>query len=144
MNFKIFLENTEISSDIKKTLSKLPKNHYNLIKDYKIEFQPNNTLQGDSGYIGFIDEEKKKIVIASPWNYGKEFTLLHEIGHAVWKYIVNKEDKKEWKEIAKNTKQKQKQNNEELFCMAYANYYAKNKIEIHNHEKWNKFIKEKT
>jgi hypothetical protein len=63
------------------------------------------------------------------------------VGHAVWKYLVNQKKRKEWNEIVKQTKDKQKQNDEELFCMAYANYYAKHKIEIHNHDNWNKFIK---
>lgn len=142
MNFKIYLENTEKHHiDVKSTLKKLPKQQRDLIKGYKIEFQPNNTLKGDSGHIGFIDEEKKKITIAAPWNYGREFTLLHEIGHAVWKYLLKNEDKKNWNKIVKNTKNKQKQNSEELFCMAYANYYAKHKVEIHNHDKWNEFIR---
>jgi hypothetical protein len=142
MNFKIFLENSEnYSADVKETFKKLPRKHFSLIKDYKVEFEPNNTLEGDSGHIGFIDEEKKQIKIAAPWNYGREFTLLHEVGHAVWKYLVNQKKRKEWNEIVKQTKDKQKQNDEELFCMAYANYYAKHKIEIHNHENWNKFIK---
>ena len=30
---------------------------------------------------------------------------------------------------------------EELFEMAYANTYAKNKIEIHSHKEWDNFIK---
>lgn len=142
MNFKLYLENTEnCFRDVKKTFNKLPKSHYNLIKKYKIEFEPNNTLKGDDGHIGFIDEENKKIKVAAPWNYGREFTLLHEVGHAVWKYLVDNKNKKEWEKIVKNTKNKQKQNDEELFCMAYANYYAKHKIEIHNHENWNNFIK---
>ena len=142
MNFKLFLEGVENhTKDVKKTLRKIPKKHYDLIKKYKIEFQPNNTLKGDSDHIGFIDEEKNKIKIAAPWNYGREFTLLHEIAHAVWKYKVSKEKKEEWEKIVKQTKNKQNQNDEELFCMAYANYYAKHKVEIHNHENWNKFIK---
>jgi hypothetical protein len=60
MNFKIFLENSEnYSADVKETFKKLPRKHFRLIKDYKVEFEPNNTLEGDSGHIGFIDEEKK-------------------------------------------------------------------------------------
>jgi len=128
------------NNDIEKTLNKLPKKHLKLIKKYKFEFQPNNTLKGDSDHIGFIDEEKGKIKIAAPWNYGREFTLLHEIGHAIWKYLVSKQKRKEWSKIIKKTKNKQKQNDEELFCMAYANYYSKHKIEIHNHDSWNNFI----
>lgn len=140
MNFKKWLI-TENKNDIKKTLGKIPRKHYSLIKKYKIKLEPDNTLKNDKDHIGFIDEKNKKIKVAAPWHYGREFTLLHEIAHSVWKYLVSSKNKKKWKKIVKNTKNKQKQNDEELFCMAYANYYAKNKIEIHNHEKWNEFIK---
>lgn len=134
-------ESINENTDVKKTLKKIPKKHFELIKKYKIHFEPNNTLKGDAKHIGFIDEKNKKIKIAAPWNYSREFTLLHEVAHAVWKYMLDRNDKKEWKKIVKNTKNKQNQNDEELFCMAYANYYAKHKVEIHNHETWNEFIK---
>jgi hypothetical protein len=113
-----------------------------LIKDYKFKFQSGNGLDGDPDHIGSIDEKNKKITIASPWNYGREYALLHEIGHLIWKYLVSEKSKDKWSKIVKNTKNKQNQGIEELFCMAYANTYAKNKIEIHNHTKWEKFILE--
>lgn len=148
MNFKLFLESKEYSKDIKNTLAKLPKDHSALIKGYKIEFQPNNTLKGDSEHIGFIDEENKKIRIAAPWNYGRCFTFLHEIAHAVWKYKVSTEKKKEWKELFASEKNKIKtnkdslnQNAEEIFAMCYANFYAKHKISTYENKKWNEFIK---
>lgn len=147
MNFKIFLENLEnYSADVKQSIKGLPKNHAALIKGYKIKFEPNNTLKNDSGHIGFIDEEKKTIVIAAPWNYGRNFTLLHEIAHAVWKYKVNEEKKKEWKKLFLKEKKKMKhkslnQNAEEIFAMAYANFYSKHKLLTYNNEKWNDFIK---
>lgn len=141
MEFRLFIEQSEsYMTDVRKTLRKLPKKHRALIRGYKFKFEPDNTLKNDSEHIGFIDEEKKVIRIASPWNYGREYTLLHEIGHAVWKYVMNEKLKKKWGKIVKTTKDKQNQGIEELFSMAYANCYAKNKIEIHSHKKWEKFI----
>lgn len=142
MDFKIYFEQSEnCDGEVRKTLKKIPKKHKNLIKGYKIVFQSGPTLKGDGGHIGFIDEEKKRITIAAPWNYGREYTLLHEIAHAVWKYLVDEKRREEWKSIVKNTKEKQKQNAEELFCMAYANEYANHEHVIHTHEAWSKFIK---
>jgi len=141
MNFKEFLEKADSTeADVKESLGKLPKKHAALVKGYKFKFLSTNTLS-DGENIGFIDEEKKTITIASPWNYGREFTFLHEVGHAVWKYIVDRKKKKEWIEIVKRTKEKQDQNDEELFCMAYANEYANHQDVIHDHPEWSKFIK---
>lgn len=142
MQFKKYIQNEE-KKDIKKTLKKIPKKHFLVVKDYNIEFEPNNSLKGDKAHIGFIDEENKKIVISSPWNYGREYTLLHEIGHAVWKYIVTSEKKKLWKKLIKEEKNKNNnlsQNSEEIFCMCYAQYYAKNKLVKYENEKLLKFI----
>ena len=104
-----------------------------------------NTLKGDDGHIGFIDEKNKKITIASPWNYGREYTLLHEIGHAVWKYIMSSKDKSKWKEIIdpikKANKKELNQNDEEIFCMTYAQVYANNKITKFDHESLINFVK---
>jgi hypothetical protein len=147
MNFKIFLENLEnYSADVKQSIKKLPKDHAALIKGYKIKFEPNNTLKNDAGHIGFIDEEKKTITVAAPWNYGRNFTFLHEIAHAVWKYKVSQEKKKEWTELFLKEKKKMKheslnQNAEEIFAMAYANFYSKHKLLTYNNEKWNNFVK---
>ena len=128
--------------DSKKTLKKLPKSHQGLVKGYKFVFQPGNGLKGDSEHVGLIDEEKKTITVAAPWYYGREYTFLHEVAHLVWKYLVDKNLRHKWGETVKNTKdERQHQGEEELFCMAYANYYAKNKIVIHTHDAWEKFIK---
>ena len=146
MNFKLFLENSELyDSDIKKTLNKLPKKHRILIKDYKIKFEPKNTLKNDSNHIGFINEKNKIIRIAAPWNYGRGFTLLHEVAHAVWKYIVTDEQKKEWNKIYKQEKKKIKhesinQSAEEIFAMVYANFYSKHKLMTYKNKIWNSFI----
>jgi hypothetical protein len=142
MDFKEFMLSEDVCmSDVNKTLKKVPKKHRNLVRGFKYCFQPGNTLKGDNKHIGFIDEKKKTITIASPWNYGRGYTLLHELGHAVWKHILDNKKKKEWKRIVKNTKKKQRQGAEELFCMAYANTYAERKIQIHSHDSWDKFIK---
>ena len=153
MNFKLFLENTEeYQKDLKNILKNIPKGHAALIKGYKIKFEPTNTLKNDSNHIGFIDEENKKIRIAAPWNYSRCFTVLHEIAHAVYKYKLDKKLKKEWKDIIKSTKEKQKentpekchsalnQNAEELFCMAYASFYSKHSVNTYDNVNWKKFI----
>jgi len=141
MNFKIYIENKINEKDTKDTLKKIPKSHADLVKDFKIIFQPNNTLKNDKEHVGLIDTDKKTITIAAPWDYTREYTYLHEIAHLVWAVYTNDKLKKEWEAIVKSTKNKQKQSPEELFCMAYANHYANNKIEIHTHAKWEKFIK---
>ena len=139
MTFKIFLENEE-QNDIKKTISKLPNKFADLVKGYKFQFQSGNTMKGDNGHVGEVDDKKKTIIIASPWNYGREYTLLHEIAHLVWKKVSN-DKRKEWSKIVKATKDRQDQPEEELFAMAFANTYAKNKIVIHTHDTWDKFVK---
>lgn len=134
INFKLFL--TEASkkfmTDLEETLNKIPKNHKKLVRNYKFETEKENTLAGDNQHVGCIDEKNKKIKIAAPWNYGREFTILHEIGHAVWKYLVTNEQKKKWTKIsnqAKKTNKKLEKDNEEVFCMIYAQFYTQNKLE---------------
>jgi hypothetical protein len=139
MSFKLFLESDE--KDLKGTLKKLPKLHAALVKKYNFKFEKGNTLNKSGEHVGEIDEKKNKITVAAPWRYGREFTVLHEIAHAVYKYLVDKNLRKEWAKIVKGTKDKQDQNDEELFAMAYANTYAHHKIEIHNHPEWESFIK---
>lgn len=151
MKFQEFINKSD-EFDIKKVLKNIPKKHYNLIKDYKISFEGGSTLKKDSGHIGFIDEEKKLIKIAAPWYYAREFTLLHEIAHSVWKHVVSDEQKKQWEKAVKSNKKDQKenlskeasksldQNDEEIFCMTYANYYSKHKILTYNTEDYYKFI----
>lgn len=132
VRFKKYLESEE-KKDIKRTLEKIPEKHSLLVRDYEIVFQPNNTLKGDKGHIGLIDEKKKRMTIASPWNYPREYTLLHEIGHAVWKFILDKQHKNRWKALLKAERTKNKKNlcqdDEEIFCMIYAQVYAKNKMQ---------------
>jgi hypothetical protein len=139
MRFRHFIEVTEEADDIQRTLGKIPKAHAALVKGYKWIFQAGNTLKGDDEHIGCIDHAKHTITVAGPWNYGREYTILHEIGHQVWERLDDNA-KKQWAKIAANTQHKQNQAAEELFCMAYANTYAKNKIVIHTHPEWEKFV----
>ncbi len=143
MEFRQFIETAEhVMKDVRKTLKKIPKQHSALLKKWKYSFEDGNGLKGDVEHIGYMDRVNKKINIASPWNYGRQYAFLHEIGHIVWENLITNELKEEWKKIVKNTKEpKQNQSLEELFCMAYANTYAKNKIVIHDHEEWDKFIR---
>jgi hypothetical protein len=73
MSFKQYLIKSEDSykEEIQKTLNKLPKNHAALIKGFKIDFGKENTLKNDPEHVGLVDLAKKKITIASPWNYGR-------------------------------------------------------------------------
>lgn len=133
----------EEKKDIQKTLSKLPQSHQALVRGYQWKFHAGNTLNGDSEHVGYVDDNTKEIAVAGPWNYGREFTILHEVAHKVWERYVQPQPEmvKQWHQIVANTKHKQKQEPEELFCMAYANHYAKNKIVIHTHKEWDDFIK---
>lgn len=130
----------EEQQDIARTLGKIPPSHAALVKGFKWKFHAGNTLNGDEKHVGYMDRQEKEIAIAGPWNYGREFTILHEIGHRVWEGFVPPEMKLLWLKIVANTKNRQNQEPEELFCMAYANRYAKNKIVIHDHPAWHKFI----
>lgn len=135
--FRTFLEDEE-KENVKAMISKLPKGHQRLLHGYKFKYTPGNTLKGDDEHIGYI--HKDKIVVAAPWNYGREFTTLHEIAHLVWEYKMTPKLKKEWSKVVKKNPIRQKQNDEELFAMAYACHYAKHKIKVHDHPEWRKFI----
>lgn len=143
MRFKQYIS-AEEKKDILKTLEKIPKGHADLVRDYQISFQASNSLKDDDKHIGFIDEEKKRIVLSAPWNYGREYTFLHEVGHAVWKYVVDEDKKEEWKKLVRTIRSKNKkdldQNDEEIFCMSYAQRYAKNKLCKYDHDELVDFI----
>lgn len=146
MEFRQYLnEGSEGEKDVKKTLKRIPATHRALVKDYKFVFQPTNCLRGDNKHIGLIDEKNKTITIAAPWNYGREYTLLHEVGHAVWKYILDEAKRAEWKKLLRPVKRRNKrdlnQNDEEIFCMAYAQAYAKNGLEKYDHDELVDFVR---
>jgi hypothetical protein len=140
LNFKMFFE-SEKNGDLKKLLKKIPSSHKELVKDFKFKYTKNNTINSKNKHIGVI--HKDKIEVAAPWNYGREFTTLHEIAHMVWSYKMTNKLKKEWSNIVKKTKNKPKDTDEELFCHSYAQYYAKNKLLKFDIPEWNKFISKK-
>jgi hypothetical protein len=139
VKFKEFI-NESVRKDLEDVLRPVPKTHKALLAGFKISFDSNHTLDNDNKHVGEIDEIKKTIRIAAPMNYGRAHTILHELAHLVWERFVDNDLRKEWAQILKNTKNKQKQEAEELFAMAYATHYAKNKISIHDHPAWHKFI----
>ena len=140
LNFQAFFERSS-NGDLDKLLVKIPKGHKELLNGFKFKYTHKNTLNGDAKHIGVI--HKDKIEVAAPWNYGREFTTLHEIAHLVWAHKMNAKLKKEWCKLAKKTKEKPKDNCEELFAMAYAQTYAKNKLKKYDFESWQEFIRTK-
>lgn len=140
LNFKSFVESAK-NGDLDKTLGKIPSGHKSLLRGFKYNYTSKNTLNGDKKHIGFV--HKKKITVAAPWNYSREFTTLHEIGHVVWDEKMTDKLRKEWSSLVKSTKEKPKDSVEELFCMSYAQHYAKNKLSKFDIETWQKFIAEK-
>lgn len=153
LSFKRFLEQSEEDKDILQTLKKLPKSHAALVKGYRFKFQDGNTLDGDDENIGYVDPNRKEIVVAAPWNYGREFTVLHEIGHRVYDLLPGKL-KKRWEAIVQQTRDKQKhvagqkgqnteaieQNPAELFCMSYAQFYSGSGLLKYDNSIWSQFI----
>lgn len=146
INFKDYLTIREgkADEDVGRTLGKIPSAHRELVRGYKIVFQPGNGLKGDPKHVGLIDEKEKTITLAAPWNHSREYTLLHEVGHAVWKYVLDEEMKKKWAKMVESKKGKGQHLNqgaEETFCMLYAQYYAKNKLLKYDHPELLEFMK---
>lgn len=141
MNFKKFIEDKD---DVQDTLNLIPKKHLKLLDGLIIKYTCNNTLNFDNKSIGML--KNNKITVSAPWHYSRQFTTLHEIAHIIWcKYLSDKQ-KETWKKIFLEEKNKIKhpsikQNHEEIFCMAYANYYCKHKLQTYSNKKWEKFIK---
>src|SRR5581483_5670351 len=104
--FRRFFEVSELQKNLRDTMNKVPASHRKLIRGYSFHWQAGNTLKGDDEHVGIIDPKKKSVTIAAPWNYGREFTLLHELGHLVWAFFVNKKLRDEWAGIVKQTKDK--------------------------------------
>lgn len=143
MSFKLFIEQEE-DKDILKTLNKIPSDHSDLIKGYHVKLVAGNTLDNDDEHIGYMDKNPKEIVVASPWNYGREFTLLHELGHRVYETLDNK-IKQEWSKIVKQVKSNEpskelNQSEEELFCMIYAQHFTDTKLKKFDFPKLLNFI----
>ena len=152
-SFIMYLEQkSEEEKNLQKTIAKLPEKYRKLLKNFNIKLTCKNTLNGDRDHIGVIHQFD--IEVAAPWNYGREFTTLHEIAHLIWEHLVTDDLKNEWRELVKKTKQKQidkfskesqknalRQEAEEIFCMSYAAYYCSHPPAIWINEDWNKFIK---
>ena len=140
-NFKQYMKD---NADIEKSLAKLPKAHRKLLYGFHIKLEPGNTLPGDDGHVGVImTSPRKQIKVASPWNYPREFALLHEIGHLVWAVIMTPKLKKEWSGVCKlHSGRKKNESDEENFCHAYSARYVKNPPVVHHHEAWRKFIED--
>lgn len=147
--FRTFLESEE-EENVKATISKLPKSHQKLLDGYKFKYTPGNTLKGDNDHIGYIHNDK--IVVAAPWNYSREMVTLHEIAHLVYEKLMNKKLKKEWSELVAKTNKQQKtdqhprnraglkQDDEEIFAMAYAATYAKHPPKTYLNKEWQNFM----
>lgn len=129
---------------VEKTLAKLPAAHQKLAADYKFQFEGGNTLDGHEKHVGMVTTGKKVIRVAAPWNYGREFTVLHEIAHLVYdKFVRGTDLEKKWKAVADSVKANKKgEPPEELFCHAYASAYCKNPVVQWHHPKWVEFIKD--
>ena len=149
-SFRKFFHKSEEEKDLNKTIDKIPKSHQDLLDSYKFKLQGGNTLDDDDKHIGYMDAGDEEIAVAAPWNYGREFAILHEIAHVVWENIPNN-IRANWEDLVKKTKhiQDKKPNTEsdsldqpaeELFCMSYANYYAKHKITTYSNPDWMDFI----
>ena len=145
MSFKKFFQNEadEEKRDIANLLAKLPPQHAALVQGYRWRFQGGNTLSGDDQHVGYMDSKDKEICVAAPWNYARDFTVLHEIAHRIWETFVqpNPQLVQQWKQIVANTKKRQDQPPEELFSHAYAATYCKNPPAIHYHKEWVEFVK---
>jgi hypothetical protein len=141
--FKQFIENEK--KDVEQALEKLPLAHQKLAHGFELNLEPTHTLKGDGAHVGeiIIHPKKKSIRVSSPWNYGREFALFHEIGHLVWEFIIKgKPAQKEWEALCSKTKDKKKDEPpEELWCHAYANHFIKFPMVIHSHPEWTNFIK---
>jgi hypothetical protein len=140
--FKEFMESNE--SDARETIRKLPKSHRQLVRGFSLSFHPNGTLKGDNEHIGKVENMpgKKKITLAAPYYYPREFALLHEIGHLVYaRYVKGTKLEKQWMSMCGSTENKVRQSCEEIFCHSYANVYGHNKISKHDHSNLESFIK---
>lgn len=140
VKFREFIENEDNLPDVKKTLQRLPARHRKLAKKFKFIFQPGNALRGDNKHVGVIDDSKMTITIAAPWLFPREFTLLHEIGHLIWKKCVDEKMREKWGKVLKATKGKKEDTEEELFCHAYAAAYSSYPPEAYRHNSWVRFI----
>ena len=143
MEFNTFLENHE--KEINGTISKLPKRLQKILSGYNYVFEPGLGLKGDKKHIGAIDSEKKKITVSAPFEYGRNFCLLHELGHLYYAAFMTKKEKDVWKDVSQITKRKNRHldnNDEENFCHSFAQHFCQNKLVKFSHPEWEKFMKD--
>lgn len=133
----------KVNDEAEESLKKLPEKHRHLIKGYKFKFEDGCNLKGYPDSIGLIhlgNPDKKIIQVAAPWRYGREFAFLHEVAHLIFDKLCKSKWKTEWEKTVKLHKKRQKQNNEELWCMAYANHFAQHKNMTHTHSAWESYM----
>ena len=131
------------NADIEDSLAKLPKGHRKLVHGFHIKLEPGNTLHGDDGHVGVVmTSPKKQIKVAAPFNYGREFTLLHEAAHIIWQvYVKGTKWEKEWSQVCKlNKNRKKDEPDEENWCHAYSNHFVKHKIVTHTCPEWDDYM----
>lgn len=142
---KFILEMDEREKDVLDTLSKLPKKYRNLVKGFKFKWEAGHTLKDYPGHVGLIDPKTKTITIAASFNYSRNFIFLHELAHIVYNVYCTKKWKDLWAKTVVKHKDRQKQNDEELFCHNFASYFANHQIVTHDHPAWvdymDKFVK---
>lgn len=141
-DFKLFLETTA-HQEAQKSLRRIPAAHRRLTRGFSFKFHTGDTLDGDDESIGkVVTGPRKAITVASPWYYPREFALLHEVGHLVWaKYVKGTPLEKKWRAAVSGAKKPVKQNDEELFCHSYAQYFSVNKMQKYNIPRWMAFVK---
>ncbi len=130
---------------VRETINKFPERYRSFLDDYDIRFEPGNTLRDDPGHVGrvFIGGNNNTITIASPWNYGREFTLLHEIAHLIYdRFVKNTEWERKWKKVYKLEPGPKREGAEESFCHALAQYYVTTKVSKFDLKPWKKFMDE--
>ena len=131
--------------DVSKTIAKLPHSHQQLAKQFKVLFEPQNTLQGDDDHVVMVTNKPRPLIkIAAPMYHSREHTLLHEIAHLVYETFVKGTPlEKEWAVIAQNTpmKKQDRDNAEEYFAHAYGTFYSKNRLTKFDIPEWMEFIK---
>lgn len=142
--FRLFVEGSDASrADLRRTLAKLPAAHRRLVSGYAWKFEGGNTLAGDRDHVGLLDASKKTITVAAPWNYGREYSILHEIAHLVWVRLLDAGQRGRWRELARSTPMRpaDRQGAEELFCMAYAATFTKHPPTTYHHGAWETFVR---
>ena len=136
-SFKFWLEQIDQKQkqDLEKTLSRLPPHFRRLTDGFDFHFEDGNDLHGDDGHVGVVSTSPKKIIrVAAPWRYGREFTVLHEIGHLVWAtFVKNTPQEEAWRQLAGK-------DYEEDFCMGFGSRYSQHPVTTYVKPGWTEFF----